>query len=86
MVHLLRNRAIYRQLAASSAWPPAALWVLWAVLDAAEIEQLRSAGVAVTRFAQGFDAADGAGLAAAIEIIGEHHPGQSIWVDGVRQD
>lgn len=83
MIGFASSKDSYRQLAASSAWPPDTLWILPDVLTAEEIDRLRAAGIKLTCFTHAFDASDKAALAIAVGIIQEHHPEQPVWVDGV---
>jgi len=71
-----------RVLAASSAWPPAALWVSLGILGPSELAELRASGLAVTNFITPIDPSNSVALANAVNTIREHHPGQAVWVDG----
>ena len=82
MIHFATSRKSYDQLAASSAWPPSALWVAHGVLSSPELADLRASGLAVTDFTNPFDSSDQMQIADALVIIREHHPGQIVCVDG----
>ena len=82
MIYFVSSRQSYEQLAGSSAWPPAALWVSLGVLEPSELAELRACGVAVTDFTKPIPSGDLAALAEAVDTIREHHPGQAVWVDG----
>lgn len=82
MIYLVTTRKSYDQLAASSAWPPAALWVSFGVLEPSELTELRASGISVTAFTKPIDSSDLVTLTDAVDTIREHHPGQVLWVDG----
>ena len=82
MICFVTSRQSYDQLAASSAWPPAVLWIAFGVLDPSELTNLRASGLAVTEFTSPFDPSDLAEMADALDTVREHHPGQAVWVDG----
>ena len=79
MIYFATSRESYDQLAASSAWPPAVLWVAFGVLSPSELADLRATGLAVTDFINPHDLADISGV---LDTLREHHPGQAVWVDG----
>ncbi|MGY0561795.1 hypothetical protein ACW7G2_13885 [Luteimonas sp. A277] len=82
MIYFATSRQSYDHLAASSAWPPAVLWVSSGVLDPSELKDLRAEGLAVTDFTNPMNPSDLAEMADALDTIREHHPGQAVWVDG----
>lgn len=83
MIYLVLSRQGYTQLAASPAWPPAALWVSHGVLAPSELTDLRESGIAVTDFTQQIDPSNLAAQSDAIDSIREHHPDQAVWVENV---
>ena len=82
MIHFVTSRQSYDQLVASSAWPPDSLWVALGVLSPAELTRLRANGLAVTDFTTSISSHN---LAEALETIREHHPGETVWVDGAAE-
>jgi hypothetical protein len=82
MIFFVTSRQSYDQLATSSAWPPAVLWVAHGVLAPSELVDLRTKGLAVTDFANSINSSDLGGIEAALDTIREHHPGWAVWVDG----
>lgn len=61
----------------------AALWVADGVLTTKELEELRASGINVTNFTRSIDFTDLAALADAMRIIRGHHPGETLWVEGM---
>jgi hypothetical protein len=59
-----------------------ALWVAAGVLAEDELRDLRVEGLDVSDFNYTMDPNDHAAIAGAVETIKEHHPGQSVWVEG----
>ena len=82
MIYFATSRQSYDQLAASSVWPPAVLWVSLGVLDSSELADLRAKGLAVTDFTNPINSNDLVAMTGALDTIREHHPGQAVWVDG----
>jgi hypothetical protein len=60
----------------------AGLWISTAVLTEEELRRLRSEGRHVTTFAHAVGTDDPDVLSEAIATIREHHPSESIWVEG----
>lgn len=84
MIYFATSRQSYDQLATSSAWPPAALWVSFGVLTPSELTELRAKGLNVTDFTNPINPSDTSemAMADALETIREHHPGEAVWIDG----
>ena len=82
MIYFAHSRNSYDQLIASSAWPPAALWVSPGLLAATELAELRASGLSVTEFTGPVGHSGYVTLADAVDTIREHHPGQVVWADG----
>ena len=60
----------------------AVLWVSAGVLSEEELKHLRSEGRSVTTFAYEVGPNDPELLSEAVATIREHHPSESIWVEG----
>jgi hypothetical protein len=85
MPHFALTRLGYDQLIkACGGSPPSPLWVNAGVLSLSELAALRAQGLDVTEFSRSIPF-QGQGLHDAINTIGEHHPGSSIWVEHVAQ-
>ncbi len=57
------------------------LWVNRDVLSADEIRDLRAAGTDVTHLTYFVDPCDLGAIQTALYTIGEHHPGERIWLE-----
>jgi hypothetical protein len=61
----------------------ASIWVNQGLLDAAELNRLRSEGFNLTDFAYWIDPSDEPYVREAVETIREHHPNQVLYIERV---
>lgn len=61
----------------------APIWVNLGVLDAAELNRLRSEGYDLTDFMYWIDPSDASSVQEAVETIREHHPAQVLFIERV---
>lgn len=81
MVHFVLTRQGYDQLIQLCGDQlPSPLWVNAGVLSPSELADLRSQGLDVTDFTQQIPTS-GQEFYSAIDIIKEHHPDVSVWVE-----
>ena len=79
MVFLVLTRVGFDELAALLGRAPSPVWVNAGALSAAEVADLRAAGVDLTVFSTGIGLAEVSAHAA--ETVREHHPGHRLWVE-----
>ncbi|MBT9313454.1 hypothetical protein [Leptothoe kymatousa] len=82
MVYLVLTRTGYLALSTSLGGCPKVLWVNAQVLTVKEIAGLRKDHVELTVFDHAMEPSDWRAIEDAIATIEEHHPGQSIFVEG----
>ena len=85
MVFLALTRAGYDELTAKLDEVPSPIWVNAGVLSASEVSQLRADGVDLSCFTNPIDHSQPSALVNAVATISEHHPGQAIWVEQLRE-
>jgi hypothetical protein len=61
----------------------APIWVNQDLLDAADLDRLRSEGLNLTDFAYWIDPSDEPCVQEAVETIREHHPNQALYIERI---
>ena len=81
MVFFALTRSGLDELMAEIGRTPSPLWVNDGVLSANEMKGLREAGIDLTNFTRPIALEDQSAVITALETIGEHHPGEVIWIE-----
>jgi hypothetical protein len=81
MVYLALTPAGLNDLTSAEPADGLVIWVSADVASLGEIAALRSRGIDVTEFSRKIDVADPRSLGQALDTIGQHHPGQRVWVE-----
>ena len=81
MVFFVVTSEGYKELCSTLIEPPSALWVCEGVLTEAETGILRSSGASITVFNRAIGSKDTGAIEEALYMIGQHHPGERIWVE-----
>jgi hypothetical protein len=81
MVYLALTPAGLTDLTSTGRVDSLVIWVSAEVASPGELAALRSRGIDVTEFMRRIDVADASSLGQALDTIGQHHPGQRVWVE-----
>jgi len=79
MVYLVLKRQSFDYLIEEFGKVPSPIWINKGVLSEVEIESVRASGVNLTNF--GRDVSHSDGIASAIDVVQQHHPGEVVWTD-----
>ena len=85
MVYLVLTRNGYEELIRQFQCVPSPLWVNKDVLSESELSSLRSSGVALTDFIYPITPSDSQEVSEAAYTVKEHHPDESVWVEGFQR-
>lgn len=81
MVFLVITRRGYDELRQAVGAAPSPLWVGKDVLTGEEVSALRADGSDLTIFSYSFSPREPQAIEGALEMIGRHHSGETIWVE-----
>lgn len=81
MVFLILTRQGFAELAEKLGEPPSPAWLSPGVLSEQEISTYRDSGASLTVLNETLQTNVDSSLKEMLVIIGEHHPGQRIWVE-----
>lgn len=81
MVYFALTRKGYDDLVAAQGQAPSPLWVNGEILTRLELSQLRAQGIDVSEFTARLDTGVQSAILDAIDIVRQHHTGQTIWVE-----